>query len=158
MPLGLVLYFITLEESATKFKTPCHIELTVDELGKYYLWNEYQCVFERTVYTSSKVLPNGLQINLISKETSNKPQLHSDQSVFMSSGDNESSSIGYYEISELGIYFLEVSGDTNTRMFSFGKSRVGTIVLIVCVVGIFSLLISFTGIGVTIYGIVQVVK
>jgi len=158
MPLGLVLYFVTLEETATKFKIPCYREITVEEPGKYYLWNEYQCVFEGTVYNSSEVLPNGLKINLISKDTSKTPELHSDASMSVSSGNNESNSVGYYNITETGIYFLEVSGDADTRIFSFGKSRIGKIIIVVLIFGILSLVISFTGIGVTIYGIVQVVK
>ncbi len=76
----------------------------------------------------------------------------------VSSGNDESNSVGYYNLAETGIYFLQVSGDTDTRILSFGKLRIGKIILTVLLFGILSVVILFTGIGVTVYGIVQVVR
>jgi hypothetical protein len=61
-------------------------------------------------------------VSLIGNEVGNAIEFVSDQSITSSSGDSHKNSIGYFEIDDLGIYILSVSGGTGLRVCSLGKS------------------------------------
>jgi hypothetical protein len=157
-PIVLVTYLFTLEDQTQKFKIPGRLEVSIEEPGKYYLWNEYRCVFEGKTHSSSRELPNGIFFELVGMNTSEKPPLNSNQSMSVSSGNDLSVSIGYYKVTQPDDYILEVFGETEERIFSFGTSRFSKIMIAVATGGAISMVVSLTGIAVVIYGIVQLVK
>lgn len=124
---GLALPFVILiplffQGDAITFRVPGSIELTIEEPGQYYLWHNYNTVFEGQSYSFSKELPHGLSFALVEKNSGLSVPIQSDLSLSTESGSQKNTSIGYYELTHPGQYTLSVTGNTDDRVFSFKKS------------------------------------
>ncbi len=127
---GMILPFLFIvplffQNDDITFRVPGSVEIYIEEPGRYYLWNNYSTVFESRSYSFDKELPHGLSFSLIEKDSGSTIPMKSDSSISSESGNQKKSAIGYYELANPGEYTLSVSGNTENRVFSFGKSFFG---------------------------------
>ncbi len=105
-----------------KFEIPAQATVTVEEPGRYYLWNNYQTVFEGKAYSDSRDVPDGLEFSLVDTQTGDAVEFMTNASISVTSNNDEKNSIGYFEIDQPGDYTLSVSGSTLPRVCSLGKT------------------------------------
>jgi hypothetical protein len=115
-----------------RFVIPGSTFVTVEKESRYYLWNDYRTIYEGKTYSCSEDFPSGLEISLCATELLHESPLEmtmgdpvefvSDQSITSSVGDSHQNSVGYFEVHEPGSYLLSVSGETGSRVCSFGTS------------------------------------
>lgn len=125
-PLLLVVSLLgSLTEETVALEAPGEIEVTVEEPGRYYVWNEYRTVYEGRTYSQSETLPSGIAFSLTEAESGTELPLSTDMSMSWSGGDRKKTSVGYFGIEEPGDYVLSVQGPEEPRVFSFGPSLFG---------------------------------
>lgn len=105
-----------------KFVIPAQVTVTVEQPGRYYLWNNYQTVFEGKSYSDSPSFPDGLEISLIENQTGTAVAFLTNASISVTSNNDQKNSIGYVEIEQSGDYTLSVTGSTPPRVCSLGKT------------------------------------
>src|SRR5579862_6613014 len=97
IPLAIILPFVLGGSHDVQFKVPGTAEVTVKNVGRYYLWNDFQTVYEGRSYNSSKTIPGGMAIEI--READGHPlEFTSDNSITMTSGNSSKNSVGYVEI------------------------------------------------------------
>lgn len=158
IPLATVLPLILRDSSDDQFKVPGTTQVKIEEPGSYYLWNDYQTVFEGKSYNRSQNIPDGIEITLQNKETGEKFNFISDTSISSSSGSSSKNSIGYIEVQTPGTVEISISGGDEERVFSFSRSDL--LLMFGMIFGglALSMLIGFSGFGLTIWGIVKLVQ
>ena len=119
--ISVALYLLN-NEPLAKFVIPGQTVVTIEEQGRYYLWNDYQTILNGRTYSSSEELPDELEISLLENKTGNKVEFTPNQSMTSSAGDSHKNSIGYFEIDTPAIYILTISGEFSSRVVSFEKS------------------------------------
>lgn len=156
---GSLVFYLLTEKSIAKFIIPAKTEVAIEKEGRYYVWNEYQTIFEGKTYSSSEELPGGLEISLVDTKNGNAFEFVSDQSITSSTGNSQKNAIGYFEIERPGEYTLSVSGETSPRVFSFGKSFLNAnSIIIALIVFPIEMLIGIGGFVLIIIGIINLVK
>jgi hypothetical protein len=157
VPVLFVLPLILADSPAVQFKVPGTMEVTVKDAGRYYLWNDYQTVFNGKSYNRSESLPDGYEIQ-IREEDGRLFQFVSDASTSESNGASAKKSIGYVEVEHPGKLEIEVTGGNEDRIMSFARSGLLKVFgLILGGVGL-SMLIGMAGIGLIIWGIIKLVR
>lgn len=122
--ISVALYLLN-NKPLVKFIIPGQTVVTIEEQGRYYLWNDYQTIFNGRTYSSSEELPDELEILLLENKTGNKVEFTPNQSITPSTGDSHKNSIGYFEIDTPATYILTISGESSARVVSFEKSLSG---------------------------------
>lgn len=156
---GVSFFFIILHstEGMESFLAPGQAEVHVEKAGRYYLWNNYETTFGGRTYSNSSRMPNGVRIN-IEDGTGQKLVFHSSNGISMSSKGGEKRSIGYVELEAPGTVRIEVSGEMDKRVISFGPNVFSKLI------GMMLVSLAFTGsmlllaVSCFIIGIVRVVK
>lgn len=158
----MVLIFIPLftADPNIEFLIPGSIEINVEEAGRYYVWNEYETIYEGKTYSKPKDLPDNLEISMQKKDGSLQLDFMGDHSIYMSSGSSSRKSIGYFQITEAGDYILDVQGETDSRVFSFGRSHLDLFrfLLLIFIGGPVGLLSAFVGFILVIVAIIKMVQ
>jgi hypothetical protein len=157
IPLLLVLHLVLGGSNAVQFKIPGAIEAAVKEPGRYYLWNDFQTMYAGKNYNRPEGIPDGIEIAI---HDSNGELLTfvGDASISSSAGGTSKKSIGYVEVQSPGKVRIEVAGGNEERVFSF--SQFGLMKMFRFILGGFglSVLVGVAGLGVTIWGIVKLVR
>lgn len=153
LPLFLLLPMIS-EEDRPQLLIPGSMHISVQEPGKYYLWDDYETVFKGRTYFHPEGLPGGLRITLMKVDSNEHIEIVGDSSFTSKRGSSSRRSIGYFDLLK-GEYLLKVQGDTEPRVFSFGQS-VFTTHFVLLVLG--SVLFQFVGLGLTALGTIFVVR
>ena len=117
----VILYAISSKPLA-KFTIPGQATVNIEKQGKYYLWNDYQTVFDGKTYFNSEDMPHGLDISLLEKQEGDSVEFIFEQSISSSRGESHKNSIGYFEITKPGTYILSVLGESEPRVCSLGTS------------------------------------
>jgi hypothetical protein len=117
-----VVVFISIfnNQSLSTFLIPAIVEISIEKEGRYYLWNDYETVFEGKTYSVDEEIPHDITISLMDKSGTKKSDIVPDFSTSSSSFGSNKKSIGYFDIDKPGPYLLEISGQTQPRVFSFG--------------------------------------
>lgn len=156
---GTIFLFLLTEKPVARFIIPAEIEVIIEKEGRYYLWNDYQTVFENRTYSMSKELPNGLEISLREKTNDNVVEFTEDQSIISSTANSRKIAIGYYEIKQPAKYILSVSGKTEPRVFSLGTSFFNAnLFIIALIVFPLEMLMGIGGFVLIVIGIINLVK
>ena len=109
------------------FLGPGTTEVTIEKPGRYYFWNNYHTVFQGRSYQRSRILPDGLFIE-VSDRTKNLPLLLTGDDSLSSIGPNSArASIGYIDIDSPADLEIEVTGSPRQRVFSLARSPVEAI-------------------------------
>lgn len=143
-----------------QFLIPGTVEVKVEEEGKYYLWHDYQTVYQGKTYSKPEEVPDNLTISLKTKDGSLHFNIIGKTSITMSFNSTSKKSIGYFNITHPGDYILEVQGESEPRVFSFGQLDFdfALIFLTMFIVGPVCFLISLVGFVLAVIGTVKMVK
>ncbi len=154
VPAVVLLPLILNQSKAQQFLVPGSLEVVVEKPGRYYLWNDFQTVFNGRTYNSPEALPDGLEIT-ITRDNGNRLTFVSDGSTTSSGGTSSKKSIGYVELAGAADLTIAVSGDVDERVFSFAPSNIMKILgLIFGGMGV-SVLLALAGIALSIIGLVR---
>jgi hypothetical protein len=156
-PLAIILPIILNDSDGQQFLIPGSTEVTITEPGRYYLWNDFQTVYDGKSFDRSERIPDGLEI-VVKDEAGNSLLFKRDTSISSNVGSSSKKSIGYVEVDKPGKLTVSVSGSSDQRVFSF--SQFDFLRLLGFVFGGIALavIMSLAGIGITIWGIVKLVK
>ena len=154
IPLGIILSLIFNDSNEKQFKVPSSTQYTIGEPGRYYLWNEYQIIFEGLSYNRSESIPDGMQITIHNRATGERYNFISDTSISSSGGSNAKNSVGYIEVQYPGNILIEIAGGNEERIFSFSQFRLWKIFgSIFGGIGL-AILICLAGGGLIVWGII----
>jgi hypothetical protein len=154
----LVLFPLLLQhQNENQFKVPGATEVTVEKPGRYYLWNDFRTIYNGQSFNRSEQIPDGLNIRIGDSE-GHALSFVSDTSITSGSGGSEKKSVGYVEIQHPGKVTVQVSGTVEERIFSFSKS--GMLMMFLLIVGGFgaSVMFGLMGLGLIIWGIVKLAR
>jgi hypothetical protein len=140
-----------------QFVGPGSIHIEVKEPGRYYLWNDFRTIYNGRSFNRSEKTPDGLDIRIENAEGHALPFV-SDLNISSSSNDSSKNSIGYVEIEQPGKVSVQISGGTEERIFSFSRSRLLKLFLLILAGFGVSGIIALTGFGLIIWGVVKVVR
>jgi hypothetical protein len=153
-----VLPLVLGDKNKEQFMIPGITQVSVEEAGRYYLWNDYQTVFKGKSYSRSEAIPDGIEITIRNEETGEPFNFVSDSSISSSSGTSSKNTIGYIEVQTPGSVRIEILGGNEARIFSFSRSILLAILgLILGGFGL-SMTLGLSGVGLSIWGIVKLVR
>lgn len=152
-----VLPLILGKSNEVRFKAPGSVEAVVQVPGRYYIWNDYQTMFEGKSYQRSKSLPDGTQIQIRNPQGGLLPFV-GDTSISSSRGSSAENSVGYVEIVSPGKVKIEITGGNEERIFSFSQSRILKIFGLVAAGLILSMIVGLLGIGIIVWGIIKTAR
>jgi hypothetical protein len=157
VPFLFLLPLFLEHQNQNQFKVPGSIQVTVEKPGRYYLWNDFRTVYQGRSFNQSEHIPDGLDIR-IEDLNGHRFNFVSDFTISSSSDSSAKNSIGYVEIERPGKVTIQVSGRTEERTFSFSRS--GLLKIFLLIVGGFgaSAIIGLTGLGLIIWGIVKLAR
>lgn len=154
IPLAFILPFFSDNSVDERFLVPGEAEVTIEEPGRYYLWNEYQTFFEGKSYQRSTEIPDGLEITITGPH-GRLLEFTGNTSFTSSFGDDSKKSIGYVEVDQPGTLHVSVSGEFHPMVFSVAPSNILKLLgLLFAGVGL-CILVSTTGLGLLIWGLVK---
>lgn len=156
VPAFFVLPIIFGKSDEVQFKAPGKIEFTAREAARYYLWNDYRTVYQGKSYDRPKNIPDGVHITV--RDASGDLRFVSDGSTSVSGGGNDAVSIGYVDVEKAGKLTIEVSGDEDDLILSFGESRLKTIIGYVIAGLATAMLVGLVGLALMITGIIKLVR
>lgn len=156
-PLFIVVPFFLQKSDDVQFKVPGGKEVTVKEPGRYYLWNNFNTVYEGKSYAQSEAVPNGMTIEIRDESGHLLPFVSNNLTTVTTEGNNENSkkSIGYVQIDHPEKLEIQVSGGNEERIFSFSKSDVLKIFLTIFGAVSIAALTGLPAIGLIIWGIIK---
>jgi hypothetical protein len=158
IPLTVILSLVLDDSNEKQFKIPVTTVITIEEPGRYYLWNEYQTIFNGRSYNRSKSIPDGIEIKIKSQKTGESYNFISNGSISSNNNGSSRNSIGYVDIQNVGSIDIEISGGNEERIFSFSQFDLWDIFgLILGGIGL-SMMVCLSGVGLTIWGIINVSK
>ncbi len=142
------------------FVVPGQITVSCEKEGRYYLWYDYQTIFEGKTYSESSNLPGGMSIEFINVNTGEVVPLTSAAEMSETIGNTSRKTIGYFDIRECGEYTLEVSGGTRELVFSLGRSAVTMprLLFLFFVGGPLSFLLGGAGVLLVVIGAIKLAK
>ena len=156
--LFLLIVPLFLNESADQqFLVPGSQQVLIEDPGRYYLWNDFQTVYEGRTFNRSQNIPDNLTIT-VTNPIGETLTFRSNTSISFTSGSSSKNSIGYVDVSDPGKLMVSVSGDTEQRVFSFSQSIFPKMLLAILGGGAVSLLVALAGIGIGIWGLVKFLK
>jgi hypothetical protein len=156
-PFLFLLPFFLQHQNENQFKVPGSIQITVEKPGRYYLWNDFRTVYNGQSFNRSEQIPDGLNIRIADSD-GHPLTFVSNTSISSTNGSNAKNSIGYVEIEHPGKVTVQVSGGAQERIFSFSRS--GILMIFLLVIGGFgaSVIFGLLGLGLIIWGIVKLVS
>lgn len=120
VPFLFILPLILGKSDRVQFTVPGKCEFTAAAAGRYYLWNDYETIYNGKSYNRSKETPDGIDIQI--HDTNGPVQFTSDTSTSVSGGGTSRASIGYVDLTHPEKLEIEIAGGAGNRIFSFGKS------------------------------------
>jgi hypothetical protein len=158
IPFSTVWQMMNNRPPSVAFKIPGGTTFQANQAGRYYLWNNYRTLFNGTSYNLGQALPNGIHIEITDSTTGSKLNLIGSASISVTSGSSSKTSIGYVDINQPCLLQLQVSGHTEPRIFSFGRSRFGELIKSIILTALLTILSIIGGITLIIVGIVMASK
>ncbi|MEM7791760.1 MAG: hypothetical protein AAF546_10190 [Verrucomicrobiota bacterium] len=157
VPFSLILPLFLNESSSEQFVIPGSHQVIVEKPGRYYLWNDFQTVYDGKSFSRSEHIPDGL-VFIVTDDAGKTLPFNSNTSTSSSSGSSSKKSIGYVEVSAPGKLTVSVTGDTEERVFSFSQSIFPKLFLAIMGGGMISMLVAFIGFGIGVWGVVKLVR
>jgi len=156
VPLLFIFPLIFGKSNEVQFKVPGTFEANAEKPGRYYLWNDFQTIYDGKSYNRSESIPDGMQITI---RNSSGAALHlvTDASISSNNGSNCQKSIGYVEIAGPGKLEIEVTGG-DERILSFAPSNLLKIFGLILVAVGSTAVVAIGGIGIGVWGIIKLVR
>jgi len=158
IPLAIVLTVVSNLPDNKQFKVPGTARVIIDEPGRYYLWNDYQTIFEGKSYNRSERVPDGVEIKIKDADTGEAFDFVTSLTISSSNGASSKNSIGYIDVQNAVDISIEIVGLNNERIFSFSQSSILKLIGLFLVVGLLSTVSALSGIVFTIWGIVSLIS
>ncbi|XOF34470.1 MAG: hypothetical protein ACL93V_04015 [Candidatus Electrothrix sp. YB6] len=158
IPLIIIVPLFLGDSVNEQFIVPGSIQVAVKEPGRYYLWNNYQTVFDGRSYNRSEELPDGMNIRFTNAETGEPFAFIASSSISMSSGSSAKRSIGYIEVQKPCRIALDITGESDQGVFSFSRAVFFEMLKQICGSIALSVVAGFTGIGCTIWSVVRLTQ
>ena len=158
IPLAILLTLFFSDTKEVQFRIPGNTDIVIEEAGRYYLWNDYQTVFEGKSYNRSKTIPDGIEIKIRNKENNKLYDFISDSSISSSTGSSSKNSIVYIDFQSPVNITIEIVDGGEERIFSFSQSDFLKMFGLFVGGWCFSMFIGISGIGLTIYGVIKLIK
>ncbi len=155
VPAAIVLPLILGDSNEKQFEIPGNTQIAVEKPGRYYLWNDYQTVFQGKSYNRFKSIPDGIEIKITNAETGELLDFVSDISISSSIGSSSQNTIGYIELQEPCSVDITVIGGAEKRVFSFSKSKLRDMLWLIIGGFVLSPTLGIAGFGITTWGIVK---
>lgn len=129
IPIIASIYLITstidkkmFEIHPPSFQLSTQTVFTAEEPGRYYLWNDYQTIYNGHSYNLDKELPNGIEFKFTDKD-SGKPFVFKGYTGMSESCMGSSRvTIGYINVTNACSIIIDISGNSEDRIFSFSRS------------------------------------
>lgn len=145
-----------------QFIIPGETRVEVAEPGRYYLWNDFETVFEGRSYSSGLALPGGLTISVTPADGSPEIPMQVGMDITENIGGTNRKSIGYFEIPRTGGYDVRVTGTAAPQVFSFGRSIFGDnpmkFMISMMIAGLSCFLLVMGGMVMMVLGVVFLVR
>jgi hypothetical protein len=154
VPFVIVLTLVRDSVDLLEFKVPGAAIAFVDTPGRYYLWHDYQTVYDGRTYHNPIELPDGLMIE-ITQQGGMPLDFVSDTHARFSSIGRARQSIGYVELSKAGQVTIDVTGGAESRIFSLSPFSFGRFVGLIVKGLLLGVLAAFSSLGLIIWGIVK---
>ena len=154
VPFVIVLTLVRDSVDLLEFEVPGAAIAFVDTPGRYYLWHDYQTVYDGRTYHSPIELPDGLMIE-ITQQGGMPLDFVSDPHSSFSTIGRARQSIGYVELSKAGQVTIDVTGGAESRIFSFSPFSFGRFVGLIVKGFLLAGLAAISSLGLIIWGIVK---
>lgn len=158
IPMAMIIGAVLNQPAAKQFKVPGTARVSIEEPGRYYLWNDFQTVYEGKSYELSERLPGGVEITIRDVDTGEEFDFVSSLTTSSSTPSSSKNSIGYIEVQNDTEISIEVAGLDNERVLSFSKTFVPRLVAMVLAGGLLSTVSGLTGGGLVVWGIVSLIR
>lgn len=153
LPAFFVFTLLSGGMAGQQFIAPGSAEIQIEKPGRYYLWNDYQTVYDGTTYNDSLTVPGGLTIRF--SDASGQPlPLNADTSMSINIGSSSKNSIGFIEVTTPGSVAVSVSGEVESRVFSVSAFSLAGFARMI----LSGLALAFAGLAILIWGIVKLVR
>lgn len=157
IPIALIAPLVMSDQSAKQFIVPGTAQFQADEPGRYYLWNDYQTVYQGTSYNESETIPSGLTFSITDSQGTPLSFI-SDTSISTTAGSSASNTIGYVETSQPDRLDINVSGSTSNRVFSFSQFSLGKLFGLIFGSACLCFVLVCAGVGIGIWGLVKLLR
>ncbi|WP_339136426.1 MAG: hypothetical protein WGN25_00905 [Candidatus Electrothrix sp. GW3-4] len=157
-PAAILLPLLLGDSIDKQFSVPGTLQVTIEEPGRYYLWNEYQTIFKGRTYNRPEDLPDGMEISITDTATGRPFAFITSSSMSMHGGNEEKRSIGYIKVSKPTEIRVEISGDNEGRIFSFARATFFETLKRIFGGIALAFFAGSSGIGLVIWGIVRSVR
>ena len=124
----------------TQFIVPGAITVSIDEPGKYTLWNETSTIFDGQIYSSSTELPKDLKIEIYEISSGHPIKLKPSWTSSETSGSRKRWSLGNIRFDKASEYKIEVTGDFSDRVFLLRRSVLSNILIAVVISSLLGIL------------------
>ena len=158
--LGAVAVFLPLIRGGAtevQYRVPGSFDVSVEEAGRYYFWDNHRTLFEGTSYNREARLPDGMTIE-IRDSSGGRCDFVADSSISWSVGNHSKESVGYIDMDAAGTVQVDVSGGGEERILSFSQSSLLQVMGRVFIGLGFAGLMGVLGFGVLIWGVVKLVR
>lgn len=153
----LISYAMNLPD-VPQFKVPGETQVSVEEPGRYYVWNDYETIFEGRTYNKWDCLPDEMTVRIRNADTGETLEFTGDTSTTSSTGGTSRNSIGYVEIEEPCALNIQVTGPVEERVFSFSRVRVWQVLKPVFASLAVAAVVGVLGLAIALWGIVRLVQ
>jgi len=157
IPIGLALSFLVYNDHADQFVVPGTTQIQADQPGRYYLWNDYQTVYQGTSYNESETIPGGMNIS-VTDDQGKQLAFISDTTISTTRGSSASNSIGYVEVKQPGKLDVSVSGNLNRRVFSMSQFSFFKVFGLIAGGACISILLFVGGAGIGVWGLIKLLQ
>lgn len=110
-------------QGGKQFLVPGSTEITVTEPGRYYLWNDYETIYEGKSFRRSETVPDGVEI-VVGDENGDPIPLITDHSVSRTRNGHSQKSIAHFDLDQPGSVRISVTGGMPERVFSLSQSKI----------------------------------
>jgi hypothetical protein len=155
VPILLVVSLFQQPSAKTQFLAPGSAQATIDQSGRYYLWNDHHVVFQGQTFANSVTLEPGVSIQIIDLATGEPLPFVGDEQVSLMWGGSSSQSVGYVDFSGPAKVRVEMTGNAQPRVVSFSRFNFAAIFGRLMAGGCFAFVAGLTGVGLIIWGIVK---
>lgn len=152
IPSVMVFSFLLNQPEHHQFKVPGETTVKVEEPGRYYLWDDFETIYENQSYVRRPGIADGLII-YFKDEKGRYLDFERDVSMSSESLGEHRKSIGYVHVEEPGEITIQIKGNMEERIFSISRSWflrffltmmlgvtssviVGIIGIVMCIVGV----------------------
>lgn len=157
IPFGILLPILKQPVKEIQFLGPGKSSLSIEEGGRYFIWNEYHATLDGMTYVRAETLPSSFELRIQNEAGHTLPWLI-EESASVEKKGHAKTVLGYVDGVEAGKLSIEIKGDLEPRVFSLSQSNFQKYIHWIVGGAILSTLIALIGAGITLRGIYFLAK